>query len=214
MIDLWILLTAILSASPSTSSPDLLSRMRVRQAELESLRARLEQTKSYPQLGLEDPTERGRLYLDRRGRSPKARVEIESPEARILTVKDGNYLLYQPRLRQAVSGKLGTGTTKTGLFSGVLMGSPGALDELENGYEARELDGNRLEFTARPGAEVYCRRIELWLDEKLLLPIRQTCEEANRSVITFSLSELETNVALDAKLFEIELPPGVERVKN
>ena len=52
------------------------------------------------------------------------------------------------------------------------------------------------------------------MDEKLLLPVRQTCEEANRSVITFSLSELETNVALDAKLFEIDLPPGVERVKN
>jgi outer membrane lipoprotein-sorting protein len=133
---------------------------------------------------------------------------------RVLTVKDGSYLLYQPRIRQAVSGKLGTGTTKTGLFTGVLMGSPEALDELEKGYEAKALDGRRLEFTARPGADVYCRRIELWVDEKLLLPVRQTCEEANRSIITFSLSELETNVALDSKLFEIDLPPGVERVKN
>jgi outer membrane lipoprotein-sorting protein len=210
----WMLLAATLLSTPPTSSPDLLSRVRARQIDLESLRARLEQTKSYPQLGLEDPPERGRLYVDRRGKSPKARLEIESPETRILTVKDGEYLLYQPRIRQAVSGKAGTGTTKTGLFSGVLMGSPDAMDELEKGYEARQLDDHRLEFTARPHADVHCRRIELWVDEKLLLPIRQICEEANRSLITFSLSELETNVALDAKLFEIELPPGVERVKN
>lgn len=214
MIAFWILMATTLAHTPPASSAEtLLSRMRARQTELGSLRARLEQTKSYPQLGLEDPPERGHLYLVRSGKSSKVRVEIESPDARILTVKDGSYLLYQPRIRQAVSGKV-SAVSKKGLFSGVLMGSPDALDELEKSYQVRELDGHRLEFSARPGAEVYCRRIELWVDKRLLLPIRQTCEETNRSVITFSLSELETNVPLNAKLFEIELPPGVERVRN
>gem|GEM_PF-5905909 len=33
-------------------------------------------------------------------------MEIRQPETRILTIQGGEYLLYQPRIKQAVEGKL------------------------------------------------------------------------------------------------------------
>jgi outer membrane lipoprotein-sorting protein len=212
-----LLLLAIATEAPET----VLARMQARQTELESLKAVLEQTKSYPQLGIEDPAERGRLYVERRRAGTRVRIEIETPEPRILTVNDKSYVLYQPRIRQAMEGTLGS-AGKTGLFAGVLTGTPGALEELERSYSLEGLGttsisgrlAHRLRFTARPGADVHCRRIDVFVDEGLSLPVRQTCEEANGSVITFSLSDLETDVPLDGKLFEIQIPSGVERVKG
>jgi outer membrane lipoprotein-sorting protein len=217
-----MILTLMLFSSFASADPGaVLERMRVRQTELKSLRADLEQTKSYPQLGIEDPAERGHIYVERRGKSSRVRIEIETPEPRILTVKDESFVLYQPRIRQAVEGKVTSGG-KAGLFAGVMTGSAVALEELERSYSLEGLGsiaiGDRaahhLRFTALPGVEVHCQRIELFVDDRLLLPIRQTCQEANQSVITFSLSGVETNVPLDQELFEVDIPSGVERVKG
>lgn len=214
----------LLVAAPSLADDGVLARMRARQSELVSLRARLEQVKSYPQLGIDDPVERGRLYVERTRNGARVRLEIETPEPRILIVKDGAYLLFQPRIRQALEGRLGKlgGAGKTGLFTGILTGSPEALRELERSYSVEQLPdetlGERavhhLRFTGREGAAVHCRRIDLFVDVELSLPLRQVCREANESAITFTLSDVELDVPLDRKLFEIDLPAGVERVKG
>jgi outer membrane lipoprotein-sorting protein len=187
------------------------------QANLKTLKARLEQVKSYPQLGIEDPVERGFLYFE----PGKMRLEIQEPEVRILVVKDGKYLLYQPRIRQAISGKLEGQGTK-GLFPGLLTGSPESFRELEKSYSASDrgeetLDERRvhhLTFRARPGVPVYCQEIDLFIDTALLLPVRQKCREANQSEITLTLADIERNTSLERSLFEVEIPDGVERIER
>jgi len=63
--------------------------------------------KSYPQRGIEDPPERGYFYLQQsKGGETKVKMEIRQPETRILTIQGGEYLLCQPRIKQAVEGKL------------------------------------------------------------------------------------------------------------
>jgi len=208
-----ILLIALVSDSPE----QVLERMRMAQAGLETLKARLEQVKSYPQLGIEDPVERGFLYFE----PGKMRLEIQEPEVRILVVKDGKYVLYQPRIRQAISGKVEGQGTK-GLFPGLLTGSPESFRELEESYSASDrgeetLDERRvhhLTFRARPGVPVYCYEIELFIDTVLLLPVRQKCREANQSEITLTLADIERNTPLERNLFEVEIPDGVERIER
>jgi outer membrane lipoprotein-sorting protein len=213
-----MLLSSVLSLALLNPSPEaILERMRIAQAGLESLKARLEQVKSYPQLGIEDPVEKGFLYFE----GGKMRLEIQEPEVRILVVKDGKYVLYQPRIRQAISGKIEGQGTK-GLFPGLLTGSPESFRELEKSYSASDLgeetlDGRRvhhLTFLARPGVPVYCQEIDLFIDTTLLLPVRQKCREANRSEITLTLADVERNAPLERGLFEIEIPDGVERVER
>jgi outer membrane lipoprotein-sorting protein len=211
------------ASDPVASAPEeVLARMRARQAALETLKARIEQTKSYPQLGLEDPAESGLFRLERDSkRGTRVRIEIQVPDTRVLIVAEGRYQLYQPRLRQAIEGEL-VGSGPKGLFSGVLSGSPEAVAQLERDYVVEgeggsDVDGRPvydLRFTAKKGAEVYCREIELAVDAELYLPVRQRCREANDSLVTFTLSGIEVDAELEKGLFDLELPKGVQKVKG
>jgi outer membrane lipoprotein-sorting protein len=207
----------VLLALVLDSTEGILERMRSAQQDLETLEARLEQVKSYPQLGIEDPVERGFLYFQ----PGKLRLEIREPEARILVVKDGRYLLYQPRIRQAISGKLESGTTK-GLFPGLLTGSAESFRELEISYSSSDRGeenlGDRrvhhLSFRARADAAVVCQEIDLFVDTALLLPVAQKCREASGNEITLTLFDIERNVPLEKDLFEMEIPEGVEIIER
>jgi outer membrane lipoprotein-sorting protein len=224
MTMLWFWIASLFLAGLSADSPQqILQRMRAAQEDLDSLKARVEQVKSYPQLGIEDPVEKGFLYFEP-GQPSKFRLEIQEPEVRILAVKDGKYVLYQPRIRQAILGKLeGQGTR--GLFPGLLTGSQESFAELTKSYQAQDLGEttigdapvrrvHHLAFEARPGVAVYCQKIELFIDAALMLPVRQKCREANQSEITLTLSEIERNAPLAKDLFEIEIPEGVERIER
>ena len=212
----------LLGAAADPSSPDVvLARMSQAQSSLTTLVAGLTQVKSYPQLGIEDPAERGYFYLEHsKSGESKVKMEIREPETRILRVRDGEYLLYQPRIKQAVEGKTRGG--KKSMFSGILTGSPAALAELENDYHAESLGlvqlGERsvtqLRFVAKPDAAVYCQQIDLWIDTTLWLPVQQSCHEANQSVITFALEDVHLNVPLAKGAFEVEIPSDVERLRN
>ena len=212
-----LILVLLSFALAADASQLLLERMRTEQASLRTLKARLEQVKSYPQLGIEDPVEKGFLYFE----PGKMRLEIQEPEVRILVVKDGTYVLYQPRIRQAISGKLEGQGTK-GLFPGLLTGSTESFRELEKSYSASDrgeetLDERRvhhLTFRAKPGVPVYCQEIDLFIDTSLLLPVRQKCREANQSEITLTLGDIERNTPLERSLFEVQIPDGVERIER
>lgn len=214
-----LLLVALFAPSPD----QILERMRIAQADLETLKARLEQVKTYPQLGIDDPVEKGLLYFQpgQPGQPGKIRLEIQEPEIRILVVKDGKYVLYQPRIKQAIFGKLEGQGTK-GLFPGLLTGSSESFRELEESYSVSDLgeetlDGrsvHHLAFHAKPNVPVYCREIELFIDTALYLPVRQKCLETNQSEITMTLADIERNSPLEKGLFEVEIPQGVERIER
>ena len=208
-----LLFLALLSSSPDP----ILERMRIAQADLETLQARIEQVKTYPQLGIDDPVEKGFLYFQ----PGKMRLEIQEPEIRILVVKDGKYVLYQPRIKQAIFGKL-EGQGAKGHFTGLLTGSAESFRELEESYSVSNLgeetiDGrsvHHLAFHAKPGVPVYCREIELFIDTALFLPVRQKCLETNQSEIIMTLADIERNSPLEKGLFEVEIPDGVERIEQ
>ncbi len=216
-------LAALTLAASDPSSPEVvLARMQKAQSSVESLTARLEQVKSYPQLGIEDPPERGTFTMARTKRgTTRVRMEIQEPETRILTVADGKYLLYQPRIKQAVEGKV-SGGGKKGLFSGILTGSPEALEELERDYRVERVGETvvskanviELRFTARATAVVYCQQIDLWVDTTSWLPVQQSCHEANQSVITFTLGDVKLNLPLPKNAFDVDLPSDVEKVRG
>jgi len=214
---------SFVAARDALSPAQVLENMHVAQSGVSSIVARIEQVKSYPQLGIEDPPERGHFYLDNGSGSKASRVrmEIEEPETRILTVSDGAYVLYQPRIKQAIEGRLGGGG-KTALFSGILTGSGDARRALETDYRLQEVDAPPAEsrdvyglrFTALPGASVFCRQIEIFVDAATFLPVRQTCHEANESVITFTLTEVTLDGPVEDHLFELDLPRDVEKLQS
>jgi outer membrane lipoprotein-sorting protein len=190
---------------------------------LETLGAELEQVKSYPQLGLTDPPEKGLLYLKRKGGDDlQVRLEIREPEMRIVTVKDdGQYMLYQPKIKQAIEGRVdksageGSGTSFVAYFLGDLTAAKKDYDIVSLGEEVIGTHQTyHLRLTAKSGGNGYYPRIDLWVDQDLWVPVQQEFVEPNRSVTKIRFNGININDEIKDSLFTLELPPDVERVRG
>ncbi|MGH9461396.1 MAG: LolA family protein [Vicinamibacteria bacterium] len=220
-----ILLATLFLAGNATSEElpprSVLAEMASASKALTTLEAELVQVKSYPQLSIVDPEERGHLYVERsEKKGTRLLLAIVAPEPRSLVLDDGEYVLYQPKIRQALIGKLGTdaGQGKMG-FLRYLLGDLTAAEEdfdiLSLGEEL--VDGKesvRLRLSAKPGGESPYLRIDLWVRRDLWLPVRQELTELNRSVTRIELKNMSINEKIDDGVFRLELPRDVERVRG
>lgn len=204
--------------TPRPAGPTL-ERMEEVYQSLNTLRTEFTRVKSYPQLDMTDPPERGILYVKRvSGKDRMVRVEITEPEKRIVTVKNGRYLLYQPRIKQAIEGKLngggqGAGAGFVGYFLGDLSGARRDYEVTSMGEE--RLDDRQtvhLRLLLKKGGQGFYRQIDLWVDTSLWMPIRQELVEPNQSVNRIRFENIQVDIELEDGLFELDLPPGVERV--
>jgi outer membrane lipoprotein-sorting protein len=202
------------------SAEPLLDRMAQAYRSLETVEARFTQVKSYPQLQLTDPPEIGRLYADLGdAEEPKIRVEIEEPERRIVTVKEGRYLLYQPAIKQAIEGKVINGDSGGTGFASYFLGD---LSRAQRDYNVSflgdevvdERSTKHLRLTLKQGSQAYYRRIELWISTQLWMPVRQELVEPNQSVVRIQFDDIRLNMPLDQDIFEINLPSDVERIRG
>ena len=224
----WAVVVGLLLIAPLTWAEDLsnvdnvLQRMAAAYSSVKSLGAELEQVKSYPQLGMTDPPEKGVLRVKRKSENNLlVRLEIQQPEQRIVTVGDGRYMLYQPRIKQAIEGRIDTkassssGTSFMSYFMGDLSGAKKDYDfEVVGEEQVGRHQTVHLRLTALPGGEGYYPQIELWVDQELWIPVRQELVEPNRSVTTLEFRNIRINDEIKDSVFKIKLPANVERVKG
>lgn len=209
-------------ARDEASVETVLKRMSGTYQSIESLGAELHQVKSYPQLGLTDPPERGVLYVKRKAKEGLlVRLEMLEPEQRIVTVRDGRYMLYQPKIKQAIEGSVdqkagsGAGTSFMNYFLGDLSNAMKDYDIVSMGDERIGERGTvHLRLTAKPGGRGYYPRIDLWIDKELWMPVQQEFVEPNRSVTKIRFEGLRFNEEMKNDLFHVNLPKDVERVKG
>ncbi len=218
-----LLLSAPVSRAEDISTvEEVLERMAAAYGSVKSLGADLEQVKSYPQLGMTDPPEKGVLHVKRKSENNLLiRLEIQQPEQRIVTVGDGRYMLYQPGINQAIEGRVDTktssssGTSFMSYFMGDLSGAKKDYDfELVGEEQVGPHQTVHLRLTAIPGGEGYYPQIELWVDQDLWIPVRQELVEPNRSVTTLEFGDIRINDEINDNVFKIKLPANVERVKG
>jgi outer membrane lipoprotein-sorting protein len=188
---------------------------------MRTLRAALSQEKFYAQLGLKDPPEKGVLYMKRKGERDFAlRIEIAVPEKRIITVTGNRFLLYQPRIQQAIEGVIDRTSTRAaaGFLAYLFNGLAQAAEDYEITLAGQEtIQGRRLShlvLTPKPNRRGTYRRVDLWVDHQLWLPIVQKIVEVNRDETLLTLEDVRLNVALPDDLFVQKLPPGVQRVRG
>ncbi len=223
----WAVVGLLVSAPVSwaediSTVEEVLERMAAAYGSVKSLGAELEQVKSYPQLGMTDPPEKGVLHVKRKSANNLlVRLEIQHPEQRIVTVGDGRYMLYQPRIKQAIEGRVDTkasnssGTSFMSYFMGDLSGAKKDYDfELVGEEQVGRHQTIHLRLTAMTGGEGYYPQIDLWVDQDLWIPVRQELVEPNRSVTTLEFGDIRINDEINDNVFKIKLPANVERVKG
>lgn len=196
----------------------ILNRMDSHNKSLSSLKASVTMAKHNSQLGGDpDVTKGTAFYLPRKGRDAYVRIDWVKPDES-LAVKDGKYVIYRPRLGQAITGAVNKSQAKGA--NNALAFINMSKEQLKANYKVRYLGEEtvstgsktwRLELTPKTAAGY--KVAELWVDGDGM-PVQAKVVDNNNDTTTVLLSDVQKNVSLNASLFKISLPKGTKIVKS
>lgn len=198
----------------------ILNKMDRNRRDLSSLRAALTMQKYNAQLRDAETTYGEMAYIAAKGRDANVRVDWKKP-AESLSVMNGEYTLYRPRLGQAIKGSARQGSKNTKV-NGVLsfafnMTGAQAKSQFNVSYEGEgTLEGGGahvwwLKLTPRGGASY--QFAEVWVTDDGM-PIQARVTEKNGDATTVRLNNVQRNARVSPSDIEIQLPAGTKIVRG
>ncbi len=187
---------------------------------LTTLRAKVTMVKTNAQLGGDSDTTIGTaIYAKRPGKEPLVRIDWQKPEES-LAVKDGEYVMYRPRLNIAFTGSVKDAKKDTKGNSAFAFFNM-TQAQMDANYDVKLLGENEtlssgvktwhLEMT--PKTKTSYRSAELWVDPDGV-PHQTKIIEQNNDTTTILLTGIENNPALKSSNFEIKLASGTKVQKS
>jgi outer membrane lipoprotein-sorting protein len=190
---------------------------------MRSLKAALNQQKTYGQLGISDPVEHGSLFIKRKGeRDIQVRIEISKPAQRVITVKDNQFTVFQPNIKQAIEGSVNKTLASNQSGAGFFSLFFGGMSQISKDYQIatagdESVNGRRtthLVLSPNPGRRGLYRQVDMWVDTALWVPTQERFVEANQDVTVLNLLDIQINLDLPDHLFTQKLPRDIQRVKS
>jgi outer membrane lipoprotein-sorting protein len=222
---LVVLASAFIVGSPKATTgqsaglvSSVLNRMERNRQSLRSLKASLSMEKYNAQLRDAERYKGLVTYLPGSGRDASVRIEWQSPQHEILTVSNGKYTLFRPRLNMAYVGSSKSNRNKAG---GVLEMMYMTRAQLEARFEpvkdVREetLWGgvSTIHLTLVPKGNASFKYAEIWVDSSGM-PVQTKIVEKNDDATTMRLSSMERNLKINGDDFNIKLDSNVKIVKG
>jgi outer membrane lipoprotein-sorting protein len=199
--------------------PEILKRMETNRNTMKTLRSSVTMTK-YDSVLKEPETLQGKtIYLPTNGKDALVRIDWMKPEE-ILSVVKGKYVLYRPRLKQAIVGNVKDAKNSGGKANGALAFMNMSKEQLKANYTIKYLGQENvssgaqtwhLELTPKTAANY--KMAELWVDGNGM-PIQAKIIEANNDTTTVLLSNLEKNATINVSQFEVKLPKDTKIIKG
>lgn len=198
----------------------VLNRMERNRQSLRTLRGNVSMEKYNAQLRDSERFNGVVLYVPGRARDASVRIEWRSPQHEILSVANGKYTLFRPRLNQAIVGKSNSVRGKAGA-GGILDLMYMTKTQLEARFQpvqdVREetLWGgvSTIHLTLVPKGNASFKYAEIWVDASGM-PVQTKIIEKNDDSITMRLSSLERNVRVSDDEFSVKLDSNVKIVKG
>src|SRR6185503_6992983 len=221
-----IVLTAIVIATPNTAKgqsaglvSSVLNRLEKNRANLKSLRAGINMEKYNSQLGTKDTSTGVVLYLPGAGRNASVRVEWKSPTQELISVQNGKYVLFRPRLSTVYIGSTSKGAPKgTGGIMDMLYMSKQQLEAkfqpLQDVREETLWGGvSTIHLTLVPKGNASYKYAEIWVDSNGM-PVQTKIVEKNGDATTMRLSGMERNAKISKDDFNLKLDSNVKIIKG
>lgn len=196
---------------------EILNRMDAHNKALQTLRSNVTMVKYNDQLKESDTSEGTAMYLPAKAQEPYVRIDWTKPVQEVLATWKGNYVLYRPRLKQAIKGKTkdAKGSGKAGgalsfinMSKAQLKANYGIVyvgaEKLSNGTEAVHLQ-------LTPKTATSYKMADIWVD-KDGMPVQMKVTESNNDTTTVLLSGIQKNVTLNVKDFPPAIPPDTKYV--
>ena len=207
---------AITETKAQNILPEILKRMETHRNNLTSLRSSVMMVKYDSVLKVSDTTSGTASYVPLKGRDALVRIDWTKPSVETLAVANGKYILYRPRLKQAIIGN--TNNAKGPKANSALSFMNMSKDELKANFAIKYLGEEKvsgdistwhLELTPKT-AQNY-KVAELWVDGNGM-PIQAKVVENNNDTTTVLLSNLEKNTKINTDIFIVKLPKDVKRI--
>ncbi len=198
-----------------------LTRMERNKQSLKSLHATISMQKYNAQLRDKDDYVGVVFYIPGAAGSGSAFVRLEwtKPQHEVLTVANGNYILYRPRLGLAYTGKTGSiKSQKDGDVLALMNMSATQLrtrfGEFEDVREETLWGGvHTTHFKATPKTMASYSYIEVWVDDSGM-PVQTKMVEKNDDSTTVRLTNIDKNQTIPNDHFTQKLDSSVKRVKG
>lgn len=209
---------------PASAQPGLVSsiytRMQRNQQSLKTLRANISMQKYNSQLRDKDEYSGMIFYIPGPGgsRASMLRLEWTSPQHETLTVANGAYALYRPRLGTVIEGQTRSIHGKDNDVLALLNMSAGQLrtqfSDPEDVRPETLWGGVWTEhMKVTPKSTASYKYIELWIDKEGM-PVQTKMVEKNDDSTTVRLSNVERNQTIPNDQFKQNLDSKVKHVKG
>lgn len=195
----------------------VLNKMERNRQSLKSLRSGISMEKYNSQLRFSEKFNGVVSYVPGAGREASVRIEWRSPQHEILTVNNGKFVLFRPRLKMAYVGSSKSKGNKAG---GVLEMIYMSRQQLEARFhpvqDVREEtlwgDVSTIHLKLVPKGNASFKYAEIWVDGSGM-PVQTKIVEKNDDATTMRLMGLEKNARISSDDFSQKLD-GVRIVKG
>ena len=199
----------------------ILNKMERNRRDLRSLRSAITMQKYNAQLKDYDMSFGEVSYIAGTGRNANVRVEWKKPVVELLSVLNGKYTLYRPRLNQALVGTTASLKGNSQKVNGVLgfgLNASGAQlraqYDVEVAGEGQLYDGGphvwMLKLTPKTASGKFT---EVWVDDSGM-PVQTRVTEKNGDSTLVRLTNIQRNAPVRPEDIKIDLPAGVKIVNG
>lgn len=199
---------------------EILKRMDEHQKALTSLKANVKMDKYNSQLDEHEMFEGSAMYVKVKERDALVRLDWVKPQQEILSVMNKKYIMYRPRINQAIQGNVDDAQKKNTSAAPTFDFLKMSKEQLKENYAVKyfgeeQVSGGiptwHLELTPK-NAKSY-KSVDIWVDGNGMV-LQTRINEKNNDSTTVLLSGLQKNVNIKTDEFVIKLPKGVAIVKG
>jgi len=197
---------------------EILKRINAHQDSLSSLRSKVTMTKYNIQLRESEFYEGKTIYRRTNRNQISVRIDWTKPAQESLVLINGQYILYRPRLSQAIVGKIDNTKGNAKVFNALSFLNM-SKKEIKAHYnikydgveKVKSTPAWHLVFTPKK-ADIY-KSVELWIDGNGM-PIQTKVFEQNNDSTTVLLSDFVKNKTINVADFKLTLPKRTAIIKT
>ncbi|MFN2578814.1 MAG: outer membrane lipoprotein carrier protein LolA [Pyrinomonadaceae bacterium] len=197
----------------------LLTKMERNRQSLKTLTADLSMEKYNSQLQISEKYYGNIRYIPAARGAALVRLEWNKPQQEILIIANGGYILYRPRLNQALIGT--TNSVRSAKDNDVLSLLNMSAAQLRSRFgdfqdEREETLWGGIHTThlkAVPKTTASYKYIEVWVDDSGM-PVQTKMVEKNDDSTTMRLSNVAKNSNIPMSVFKLDLDSSVRRIKG
>lgn len=214
----WLSLAALAQEELSAETSKVLSQMDQASKILSTLTADVIQTKVTVVVN-DTSVETGKLFHKRGKNYSKTKLEYDNPELKTLLIEKGKVWIYEPRINRLQEFDLGKDHSQAEFFiTGV--GQSGA--NLSKSYNVKFLNEESVNeiktavLELKPKSDKVSSmfsKVQLWIDQTRWVPIQTRLTETSGDYFTIQFNNIQLNPHLSDRIFKINAPPNVEKIK-